>query len=70
MGVTVLFDAVIPEHGSWRPPPRSHVGAHTIKRAVTVRPHFLASISHCRLLSQDGKVCFYRLRVKVALNRR
>ena len=30
---------VIPERGSWRPPPRSHLGAHTIKRAVSVCPH-------------------------------
>ena len=54
----------------WRPPPRSHVGAHTIKRAVSVCPHFLASISCFRLLSQDRKLCFCRLRVKVARSRR
>ena len=40
---------VIPDRGSWRPPPRSRVGAHTIKRAVSVCPHFLASISRFRL---------------------
>ena len=61
---------VIPDRGSWRPPPRSHVGAHTIKRAVSVCPHFLVSISRSRLLSQDRKLCFCRLRVKVARSRR
>ena len=49
-----------PPGGSWQPPPRSHVGAHTIKRTVSVCPHFLASISRCRLLSQDRKLCFCR----------
>ena len=43
-----LSPSVIPERGSWRPLPRSHVGAHAIKRAVSVCPHFLASISRCR----------------------
>ena len=61
---------VIPERGSWQPPPCSHVGAHTIKRAVSVCPHCLASIPRFRLLSQDRKLCFCRLRVKVARSRR
>ena len=65
-----LHKTVIPERGSWRLPPRSRVGAHKIKRAVSVCPHFLASISRCRLLSQDRKLCFCRLRVKVARSRR
>ena len=63
-------EAVIPERGTWRPPPRSHVGAHTITRAVSVCPHFLASISLFRLSSQDRALCFCRLRVKVARSRR
>ena len=46
---------VIPERGSWRSPPRSHVGEHTVTRAVPVRPHFLASISHCRVLILEFK---------------
>ena len=29
------LSTLIPERGSWRPPPRSHAGAHTIKRAVS-----------------------------------
>ena len=32
--------------------------------------HFLASISRCRLLSQDWELCFSRLRVKEARSRR
>ena len=36
-----ISTAVIPERGNWRPPPRTHVGAHTIKRAVSVCPQFL-----------------------------
>ena len=47
------FVLVILEHRSWRPPPRFHAGAYAMKRAVSVCPHFLASISRCRLLSQD-----------------
>ena len=35
---TVIPEPVIPDRGSWWPPPRSHVGAHTIKRAVSVCP--------------------------------
>ena len=65
-----LSKTVIPERGSWRPPPRSNVGAHTIKHAVSVCLHFLASISRFRLLSQDRKLCFWRLRVKVTRSRR
>ena len=61
---------VIPDRGSWRPPPRSHVGAYTIKRAVSVCPHFLASISRFHLLSKDQKLCFCRLPIKVARSRR
>ena len=53
MDPSIHSGAVIPHRGSWRPPPHSHVGAHTIKRAVSVCPHFLASISRFRLLSQD-----------------
>ena len=54
--VTTTEDSVIPERGSWRPPPSSHVGAHTIKRAVSAYPHFLAPISRYQLLSQDQKL--------------
>ena len=61
--------AVIPVRGSWRPPPRSHVGAHTINLAMSVCPHFLASFLRFRLLSQDRKLCFCRLREKVARSR-
>ena len=61
---------VIPERGRWWPPPRSHVGAHPNKCTVSVCPHFLASISRCRLLMQDRKLCFCRLRVKVTQSRR
>ena len=62
-----LFSA---ERWSQRTPPRSHVGAHTIKRAMSVCSYFFASISRCRLLSPDRKLCFCRLRVKVARSRR
>ena len=47
----LTVETVVPERGSWRSPLRSHVGAHTIKRAASVCPHFLASISRCRLLT-------------------
>ena len=66
----LVYEAVIRERGSWRAPPRSHVGAHTIKRAVSVCPHFLASISRFRLLSQDRKLCLCRLGMKMARSRR
>ena len=33
-----VHNVVIPDRGSWRPPPRSHVGAYTIKRAASVCP--------------------------------
>ena len=44
------------ERGRNRPPPLTRVDPHTTKRGVSMCPHFLASISRCRLLSQDREM--------------
>ena len=44
-------------------PGSSHVEVHTIKRSVSVCPHYFASISRCRLSSRNSELCFSRLLV-------
>ena len=62
--------AVFAERGRKRPPPLTRVDPHTTERSVSVCPYFHASISRCRLLSQDRELCFSRLRIKEARSRR
>ena len=42
---------------------------HTTEHGESVCTYFLASISRCRLLSQDRELCFSQLRVKKARSR-
>ena len=58
------------KRGRKRPPPLNCVDPHKTKRGVSVCPHFLASISCWRLLSQDRELCFPRLRAKEAQGKR
>ena len=37
----------------------SKAGFAPMKHAVTVCPHYLASISRCRMLSQNREICYY-----------
>ena len=50
------FSPVFAERGRNGPPPATRVDHHTTKRGVSVCPHFLASISRCRLFSQDQEL--------------
>ena len=58
------------DRGNFRPLPLTRMKPHTTKHGVSVYPHFLASISRCRVLRQDRELCFSRLRVKKARSRR
>ena len=44
-----MVQSVFAERGRKRPPPLARVDPYTTKRGVSVCPHFLASISRCRL---------------------
>ena len=61
---------VLTDNGHFRPPPLTRVDPHATKRGMSMCPDFFTSISRCRLLSQDKKLCFSRLRAKEAGNRR
>ena len=55
---------------TFRPSQLIRVDPYTTKCEMFVCPHFLASISRCRLISQDRELYFSRLRVKKARIRR